>query len=158
MKKENRMKVMLGATRKSVREITRKVRALSNFSIEKEAVSLLKHVTAPRIRIDDAQGYCAFSSLDLGVDNHVSKIAALSHGWKSDPARTTADKPFLINILRSQDLLDIPEVLNFALHGEVLGSVAEYLGQIPWLVSINVWWNSTEPDRNEEPALSLRSS
>ena len=139
------MKVMLGAARKSVREITRKVRALSNNSIEKEAISLLKRVAPPRIRIDEAQGYCTFSSQDLGVGDRVARIAALSHDWKNKPARTTADKPFLINILRSQDLFDIPEVLNVALHDEVLGSVSEYLGQIPWLVSINVWW--TQPNQ-----------
>ena len=139
------MKVMLGAVHQSVREVTRKVRALSNNSIENEAISLLKRLAPPRFRIDDAQGYCTFSSQDLGVGDDIARIAALSKAWKSESTRTAADKPFLINILRSNDLFDIPEVLNVALHDGILASVSEYLGQVPWLVSINVWW--TQPNQ-----------
>ena len=139
------MKVLMGSVYKAARQATRKVRALSNNSVEKEAIGLSERLAAPRIRIDDAQGYCKFSSQDLGVKAEVARIAALSHVWKTETARTAADKPFLINILRSQDLFDIPEVLNVALHDEVIGSVSEYLGQIPWLVSINVWW--TQPNQ-----------
>lgn len=134
------MRVALGLLHKTTREIVRKARAIRNAGLENEARALARHVKPSSLKIADDIGYVAFQCAKLGIGDEIRRIAALSRGWTMDPSRSDSDKPFLRNILQPEDLFNHPEIMKVATHDEFFGAVTEYLGQVPWLVSLQVWW------------------
>lgn len=138
------MKVMLGAVHKSARETVRKIRALGNSGLERQARELAGLVKPSRLRIDDANGYVKFNADDVGLGAAVSKLSQLTGGWKFDPARggrsKGGDKEFIRYLLRPNDLIDIPDVMDIVFNAELYGAITQYLGQVPWLVTLKLWW------------------
>jgi hypothetical protein len=128
-----------GPIHKIARATLRAARAFGNREVERRARNLTRLVRPLELAVDDTDGYVAFSMKDYGLENQAAKISALAHQWKYDPARNSGNKPFLLNLLKTQDLLDIPEILGLALHPVLYGAVTQYLGQVPWLVSMTVW-------------------
>jgi hypothetical protein len=137
------MNVALGAVHKIARETIRKVRALSNGSLEREARELADRVEPSRIQIDETDGYLKFAADELALEQAVSKLAELCESWKSDPDRTAAreegTKEFIRYLLKPEDLLSVPEVMDIVFHKELFGAVTRYLGQVPWLVTLQIW-------------------
>ena len=134
------MGVAAGVIHKATREMIRKARTIANGSVERQAQSLARGLSAPGIVVEDDKGYAAFSAAGIGAADEAGKLAGLAMEWKEDPRRNTSDKPFLRNILRSQDLFAHPEIMQLALHAQLFGAVTHYLGQVPWLVNLQVWW------------------
>lgn len=128
-----------GSIHKAAREILRSARALGNMASERRAVQLGRSVGASGLAIGDEQGYVAFSTRELGLIEKITGLASLAGQWTKDPIRNKGDKPFLRNLLNGQDLLDIPEFMDVAMHPVFYGAVTKYLGQAPWLVSMNLW-------------------
>jgi hypothetical protein len=139
------MSVLSGAVHKAARETIRKVRSIRNSGLERKAHALANALTGSRLQVNDDLGYVNFNVSDLGLEKKISRLATLAHEWKSDPMRANDDKPFLIRMLRSDDLFEIPEILDVTMHDEVLSCVSRYFGQVPWVASINVWW--TQPNQ-----------
>jgi hypothetical protein len=139
------MGVALGLLHKTTREIIRRTRAITNSSEERQAIALAAGLPHSRLRIADEAGYVRFGAADIGSATEVKKVARLARGWQKDPNRNASDKPFLRNILRSEDLFDHPEIIGVATHPQLFGAVTQYLGQVPWLVNLQVWW--TPPNK-----------
>ena len=138
------MSVMLGAVHKVARETIRKVKAVTNGGVEREAHDLARRVPPARLQIDDGEGYARFAAEEIGLDREVSRLASLSETWKPAAERggmsKAGDKDYIRYLLLPADLLDVPEVMDIVLHPELFGSVTKYLGQVPWLVTVKVWW------------------
>jgi hypothetical protein len=103
-------------------------------------VDLAASIAPSKIVIDEEKGYTSFQCEEIDLSLDVAKLSSLAADWKVDPQRSTSDKPFLRNILRSKDLLEQPEIMSIALNGHLFGAAAHYLGQVPWLVNLQVWW------------------
>ncbi len=142
------MRVAVGALHKAAREIIRKTRALANMRLEQEAQCLAKRVPDSKILIDEEKAYARFSSSQIGISDEVTKVSTLAAAWIQDPARNTSDKPFLRKILASDDLFVYPEIINIALHDQLFGVVTSYLGQVPWMTNLQIWW--TPPNQTAE--------
>jgi hypothetical protein len=128
-----------GPIHKIARATLRAARAFGKMDVERKAKTLMASIEPSELVVDDTEGYVAFSAKDYGVEHHVAKLSALADQWKNDSTRNGGDKPFLLNLLRTQDVLDMPEILDLALHPVFYGAVTKYLGQVPWLVSMTVW-------------------
>lgn len=128
-----------GSVHKAVRSILRSARAFGNIVSERKAQQLGRSVETSGLVVGEMLGYVAFSTRELGIFEQVSKLAFLADEWTNDPGRNNGDKPFLRNLLSGQDLLDFPEFLDVAMHPSFYGAVTKYLGQAPWLVSMNLW-------------------
>lgn len=141
------MGVALGLIHKTTREVMRKVKALGNSSAERQALSLATGIGPTQLSVPEDKGFVGFDTAKLGFRDDVDKIAVLAKRFMTDPARINADnKPFLRNILRSEDLFEHPEILRVAMHDQLFGAVTRYLGQVPWMVNLHIWWtppNST---------------
>lgn len=134
------MGIALGLLQRTTRDIIRKTRAMTNGGLERQAISLASTLVPSRLHIEDTLGHTRFTSAGIGIAQDVEKIAKHAQDWRADPARSDSDKPFLRNILRSEDLFDNPEIMRVATHEQLFGAVATYLGQVPWLVNLQVWW------------------
>jgi hypothetical protein len=128
-----------GPIHKIARATLRAARAFAKRGVELRAHNLTSLVRPLELAVDDKDGYAVFSMNDYGMKDQVAKISFLAHQWKHDPARNSGDKPFLLNLLKTQDLLNTPEILGLALNPVLYGAVTKYLGQVPWLVSMTVW-------------------
>lgn len=134
------MSVALGKIQQNTRNVVRGLRALMNSGAEKQAVRLAAGLPQSSIRIEDNMGCLAFDTKALGLGAEIESISSLAKTWQVDPQRSDADKPFLRNILRSQDIFDHPEILRVATHDVFFSAVSRYLGQVPWLVNLHIWW------------------
>lgn len=134
------MRVAAGFVHKFTRSVKREIRAMKNGAVERQANALAVGFPHGRIAMKEDAGYATFSAADIGLAAPVSRLSQLAQAWKADPARSESDKPFLRNILQSQDLFEHKEILETALHEDLLGAVVRYLGQMPWLVNLQVWW------------------
>ncbi len=134
------MGVATGAIHKATREIIRRTRAFTNSGVERKAQALAGNLKASRIVIEDDKGYAKFTGADIGLAAELDRLTELAAAWKGAPQRTKSDKPFLRNVLRSQDLLDHPEIMTVAMDEQLFGAVTRYLGQVPWVVALQLWW------------------
>jgi hypothetical protein len=129
----------LGAAHKTTRTAARALRAFGNMNVERKAKELLHRVESSSLSIDESDGYAKFAVGDIGLEKPVSKLREQAFNWKNDPMRNRGDKPFLVNLLKDRDILEMPEVMDVAMHPILYGAVAKYLKQVPWLVSMTVW-------------------
>jgi hypothetical protein len=142
------LKRSTGAIHKAARIVVRSARALGNMSVERRAQQLGRTVPPSRLVVDDVDGYVAFSMSALGLAEPLNKIASLAETWKTDSTRNRGNKPYLLNLLGPQDLLEVREIMEMAMHPIFYGAVTKYLGQVPWLVSMTVWL--TPPNKTAE--------
>ncbi len=133
-----------GQVTKAFREGVRFTRSLMNSSVESTAKKLRSEAVAlrkTRISIPESDGYVKFDTASIGGGSEsVAQVASLCKDWTKDPVRTKYDKLFPYNLARSEDLLEQPAFLKLALHDDVLASVSEYLGQVPRLYNLYMWW------------------
>ncbi|MFO1091579.1 MAG: hypothetical protein U1E46_18540 [Hyphomicrobiales bacterium] len=141
-----------GQVTKVFREGIRLTRSLMNSSLEATAKKLGPKAVALRktkIVVPDADGYVKFDTASIAMGREsVAQVARLCKDWVKDPERSKYDKLFPYNLARSADLLDHPAFLKLALHDDVLASVSEYLGQVPRLYNLYMWW--TPPNDTAE--------
>lgn len=72
-----------------------------------------------------------------------SKLAA---GGALLDARSRTNKPFLINLRRDRELMQVGEIADFVLSPAILEAATRYLGSAPVLTTLRLWWtpaNST---------------
>jgi len=68
--------------------------------------------------------------------------------FESYRSRTNDPKPGLQNIFNSESLSEHESLVELALSNSVLGVAAEYLGTLPKLTTVHLWW--TPPNDNKE--------
>ena len=108
------MRVAAGFVHKFTRSVKREIRAMKNGAVERQANALAVGFPHGRIAMKEDAGYATFSAADIGLAAPVSRLSQLAQAWKADPARSESDKPFLRNILQSQDLFEHKDTGNGA--------------------------------------------
>lgn len=134
------MRRYIGGVHRLSRATSRWIRASLNSAVEDEAHRLLGQIPRPTLRIDEETGYAVFTGDDLGITPALTKIAELAHEWRSDPSRPGVTATRLTSISKPEDLLNVPELMDLALHPEIYGAAAHYLGQAPALIGVEVWF------------------
>lgn len=134
--------VVLGRARRALREAMRSLHMRRRLSLEQRAVQLVAQATSAdtSLRIPDADGYLGFDFDSRPGDGvALAGLHDLACGWMTEPERLTGKMPK--NMLRAADLAEHPDILRLSLRDDVLAAVTEYLGQVPRLYTLRLWWS-----------------
>lgn len=135
--------VARGYVKMAIRSGRRLTRAILRAPLERQARGLAQEAKSRAggaVDIPDEDGYTRFEATRLaGCAEAIPPLFGLAQRWKDDPSRHQHEMP--INILRSADLFEHRALLDLALHDEVLAAVAAYMGQVPRLFNLWVWWS-----------------
>ena len=100
------------------------------------------------IYIDKTTGYTIFNSLDLPYCKEM--LDACEQIIKSKDTQSllldkkknaSKSKPWRIDLLEEKDLINNPEILKFAVSNTLVNTVSNYLGTVPRMVDIRLWWS-----------------
>lgn len=106
----------------------------------KRLANRLLDEVAPPVAIRD--GYSTFtSSLFPHGDDAVATCISVADAAKSEYVPRLKEKGFLRTLLTGADLLARPELLAFATSPEMVAVVTEYLGAVPTLSDVRLWWS-----------------
>jgi len=136
--------VALGYVNKAIRRGVRAGRMLMRSPLEQSA-NRLKNEAVRRgtglISMTKTTSYAKFDAAKLaGVGDRVSELCKLGENWKIDKSRQEENK-FPINLLRTGDLFQHRAFVDFAVHDEILAAVTSYIGQLPRLFNLTLWWS-----------------
>ncbi|GJL54489.1 MAG: hypothetical protein NPIRA02_16210 [Nitrospirales bacterium] len=96
------------------------------------------------LRISECDGYCTFNVHSLPYGTEVLELCEqiFQKRCKSNLSETNQieGKPWRRNLLYSTDFNEHTELLQFACSNEVLAIVSTYLGTIPEIGNIQLWW------------------
>ena len=82
-----------------------------------------------------------FPNLQSALADYTDDFMAVISRAEATRMNESANKRFLINALRSEDFHDYPKILEFAVSRPVLDLATRYLGRVPLLTAISLWWN-----------------
>ena len=68
---------------------------------------------------------------------------ALVAEGRTERELNSANKRFLVGVLGDRDLLDHPDIFRFAISRPVADLAARYLGRVPILSALRIWWTPT---------------
>lgn len=136
--------VAYGYAHKTLRSAMRFGRTMLRPSLEREAKRLRTEAVGRGrglLHVPEQEGHVRFRALDLpGPGASIPSLLELAEGWKSDSARVKPDE-MPRNLLKSEDLFEHREIIDLALHDDVLAGVSEYMGQVPRLYNLFLWWS-----------------
>ena len=136
--------VAVGYARKTIRSGVRFGRSIIRSSLEREAKRLAAEAVgrgSGLIRISEEEGYAGFPATELsGSGASIPALRELAESWKSDPSRVRDELPR--NILKTDDLFEHRALIDLAVHDDILAAVSAYLGQVPRLYNLMLWWSA----------------
>ena len=137
--------VAIGYANKIIRSGLREGRKLLRSPLERRANGLSnKAIRRGEGLIPNAEeaGYARFDANALAESSDtIATLNGLSESWKMDPSRREKKKQFPINLLRSNDLFENRAFIDLAIHDEILAAITLYMGQVPRLYNLNLWWS-----------------
>jgi hypothetical protein len=136
--------VLAGYAKKASYETRRVVRIAGRYSLEREARRLLGDLglEARKFRITYEKGWARFECAKLnGMSKALLRVRELAEQWAADRSRWENQRGLPYDLQQTEDLLANPELLDIALHEDLLRAATEYLGQVPRLQKIAVWWS-----------------
>jgi hypothetical protein len=101
------------------------------------------------IEIDKAGGYVPVTPKELPSLSRVVEVCNdildrkgrdNLETWYSNKS-TEASKDFFYNVLTEEDILDNPELMRFVLSDEVVSAVTEYIGFLPRLCTVGIYYS-----------------
>jgi hypothetical protein len=128
-----------GFMHQASRRAIRQLRSIANIGLENEARTLLKGLPQSPIVVPEDMGFLKFNVEEIGLTKSFTKLCELAELWKRDKTRNGGDKPFLIDLFRSEDFLDFPEIFEVAMNPVLYSAASTYLRQVPRLVSLMCW-------------------
>lgn len=135
--------VAAGYAHKALRGGMRLGRTILRAPLERQARRLADEATgrgSAGIHVPEADGFARFRASELsGVGDAIPSLFELADHWKDDESRRKNQMP--INILRSDDLLSHRALVDIAVHDDVIAAVTAYLGQVPRLYNLFLWWS-----------------
>lgn len=140
------VQVVRGYTLKALRDYERLKRIVRHPQLEfagKRHLAALRLRSSSKLRIDPHTGWTRFDTRSFASGyGTCKKLRMLGAQWssKEDPERHEG-RGFPINMLVSSDLRAHPEILDLALCEEFLLAASEYLGQVPSLFNLALWWS-----------------
>ncbi len=129
-----------------IQKLYKFIRNPQQFFIRKEAARVLLE-TPPPIRISDDAGFATFSS-DLHPDipkivNQCKEILLQKQasGELTQLSQKNSKGEFLIDLFQIDGVNDYPEILKFAVSDNMLRIAADYLGTLPRLRYVALWYS-----------------
>ncbi len=136
---------LIGSQKKLIREGRRYGRSILRRSLERTAKTLGSQAMAlgtGAVEVSEDDGYVRFPAAGLIGEAAFRQIADMCKSWPKDSSRVNVQKKdFLINLMRAEDLLANPNILKLVLHDEIISGVSRYLGQVPRLFNLYMWWS-----------------
>lgn len=83
----------------------------------------------------------AFPDLQRALAKHSDRLKAVISDAEQRSLNASANKSFLITVLRDEAFFEFPEILQFAISRPVLELTARYFGRAPLLTAVSLWWN-----------------
>ncbi len=136
--------VTMGYVHLAQRQFTRYLKATLRFPVEMQGKKYLKHLLDNSIyslSIDVSVGWTRFDVRIIPeLKDKFIRIKELAEIWLGEvELRRTNEFP--INLMSTPDLLEHPDILELALHDEFLTPVSIYLGQVPRLTQLAIFWS-----------------
>jgi len=136
--------VAIGYAHMAQRYLKRLVKAALHLPVEiqgrKYLMDLVKNSNSS-LRIDKRTGWVKFDVRSMpGMNQEFLKIQKLARKWLED-LESRRSNGFPIKLMLDTDLLEHPDILEFALHDEFLIPAGIYLGQLPRLTELTIWWS-----------------
>ena len=137
--------VALGYAQKAIRSGSRVRRVIMRYPLEQEAIRLrgeaMRRGTG-MIPMAKETCYTAFDANKLAASpDTISELCKLGEAWKHLDERAKADDKFPINLLLAKDIFEHRAFIDIAMHDEILSAVASYMGQLPRLYNLTLWWS-----------------
>ncbi|MFQ5567989.1 MAG: hypothetical protein ACE5EU_16675, partial [Paracoccaceae bacterium] len=135
--------VAVGYARKAIRSGVRLGRSLIRAPLEREAKRLAGEAVrrgSGLVRLTEDDGLARFRADELpGSGASIPALRDLAETWKSDVSRIKDEMPR--NILKTDDLLEHRALIDLAAHDDILAAVTAYMGQVPRLYNLFLWWS-----------------
>jgi len=113
----------------------------------KKYLQQLLKLSKTGMRIDERTGWMRFNIQNIQhLKDEFTKLQSLAMKWL-DEAEARRSSPeaspdsFPINLMLSTDLKEHPDILEFVLDDEFLTPASLYLGQVPRLSELSLWWS-----------------
>lgn len=122
------------------------VRSPREYLLRRRMARRLLSETRPPFSIED--GFVRFTASDLPFGPEALAICQeIADDEKAAYDSASIGKGFLRTLLSADTLTQHPDIMNFATSTEINAVVTEYLGEIPMLADVRLWWSvpSTEP-------------
>jgi hypothetical protein len=136
--------VVSGYAHLAQRHLVRSVKATLRFKVELQGKNLLNHLVDTSdcsLRIDERAGWTRFNILDCpGMKNPFTNLQRLAETWMGETETRRSDT-FPVDLMLPSDLQEHPDILEFALDNIFLTPASIYLGQVPRLTSLTLWWS-----------------
>ena len=137
--------VIAGYAEKARRQTRRFVKVVGRYSLEREARALMRELGWPQgdqLRVPDETGFVRFNAAALPrMKAPLKRLCEIGAAWAADESRWINEKSWPRKLTKSHDLIAHPEILDVALHTDLLRAVAAYYGQVPRLYRLAVWWS-----------------
>jgi len=135
--------VAVGYAQKALRNGVRFGRSLIRAPLEREAKRLADEAVrrgSGLVHLNEEEGLARFPAGELsGAGASIPSLLGLAESWKSDASRVRDEMPK--NILKTDDLFDHREIIDLAVHDDILAAVTAYMGQVPRLFNLMLWWS-----------------
>lgn len=135
--------VAVGYARKAIRSGVRFGRTILRSSLEREAKRQADEAVrrgSGLISLTEDDGLARFRAGDLsGSGVSIPSLLDLAESWKSDSSRIKDEMPR--NILKTDDLFEHRALIDLAVHDDILAAVTAYMGQVPRLYNLMLWWS-----------------
>ena len=82
-----------------------------------------------------------FPDLQRALANYADRLEAVISDAEARSLDVSANKTFLITVLRDEAFFEFPEILEFAISRPVLELTTRYFGRAPLLTAVSLWWN-----------------
>jgi len=136
--------VVIGYMYLTRRYLIRFTKMIMRLPVEIRGRKYLKYLIGAsdsNLKIEKQSGYTRFDIRKTPEMNAVFiKLQKLAKEWL-DNADSRGSEGFPIDLMLSSDLQEHPDILEFALHDEFLIPVSIYLGQVPRLSQLRLFWS-----------------
>ena len=136
--------VALGYAHLTLRHLIRISKVILRLPVEIQGRKYMKQLidtSDSSLRIDVKSGYTRFDIRNIPELNAVfRKLQNLAGQWLND-AESRRSGGFPVDLMLPSDLLDHPDILELALHDEFLVPASVYLGQVPRLAQLRMFWS-----------------
>jgi hypothetical protein len=142
--------VAVGYAHKAMRGGIRLGRSILRARLERQARRLADEAIrrgGGLANVSEEEGFARYPAKELAsVGAAFPSLLDLAEAWKDDESRRTNKMP--INILKSNDLFEYRSLIDIALHDDIIAVVTSYIGQLPRLYNLNLWW--TPPNQTQQ--------
>ena len=138
----------LAVPRHLANSVLRGFKHICNPSELAERVRLARDIGAPdeTDRALARDGYVtfkrdAFPDLQLALEKYADQLKDVISDAEARSLNVSANKTFLITVLRDEAFFEFSEILEFAISRPVLEMTTRYFGRVPLLTAVSLWWN-----------------